>query len=121
MSLLQRCVFIFASLFTFAFIIKKITRNNLAISDSIVWILWSIFLLIISIFPQIPTFISNVLGFMSVSNFIFTMFIFFMYIMLFYQTIYISQLKGKNRDLVQKLSIKDYQEYLDKKKNKNSR
>lgn len=116
MSLLQQIVFIFASLFTFAFIIKKITRNNLAISDSIVWILWSLFLLIISIFPQIPTVISRVLGFRSVSNFIFTMFIFFMYIMLFYQTILISQLKGKNRDLVQKLSIKDYQEYLDKKK-----
>lgn len=115
MSLGQRLLFILASVFTFIFIIRKIRKSNLNIEDSVVWILWSILLLIISIFPQIPIFFSNLLGFMSPSNFVFTVFIFFMYIMLFEQTNKISQLKEKEKDLVQRLSIKDYEDYLEKK------
>ena len=52
---------------------------------------------------------------MSMSNFIFSMFIFFLYLMLFTQSIKISDLKEKNKDLVQKLSIKEYEDYLRKK------
>ena len=61
-------------------------------------------------------YISSKLGFMSTSNFVLTMFIFFLYLMLFAQNVKISSLKEKNRDLVQKLSIRDYEEYLEMKK-----
>ena len=115
MGLGLKVVFIIASLCTFWFIIRQIQKKNLNIEDSIVWILWSLLLLLFSIFPQIPTYISNLLGFMSMSNFIFSMFIFFLYLMLFSQSVKISDLKDKNKDLVQKLSIKEYEEYLSKK------
>ena len=72
-----RYFFIIASVITFLFVIKKIQKHGLDIDDAIVWILWAILLLIISIFPQIPIWISNELGFMSPSNFIFCLFIFF--------------------------------------------
>lgn len=102
-------VFIFASVLTFIFIILKIRKNGLNIDDSIIWIVWAFALLIISIFPQIPTFFSEKLGFMATSNFIFTIFIFFLYILLFIQSIQISKLKEKQKELIQKLSIKEYQ------------
>lgn len=102
--------FIIASVFTFLFVIKKIQKHGLDIDDAIVLILWAILLLVISIFPQIPTWISNEIGFMSTSNFIFCLFIFFLYIMLFNQNAQISKLKEKQKELIQKLSIKEYEE-----------
>ena len=63
MGLKLQFVFIFASLITFVFVIKKIQKHGLDIDDAIVWILWAILLLVISIFPQIPTWISNKIGF----------------------------------------------------------
>ena len=57
--------FIVASIITFVFVIKKIQKHGLDIADAITWILWALLLLVISIFPQIPTWISNTLGFMS--------------------------------------------------------
>ena len=110
MSFKLQLVFIFASLITFLFVIKKIQKHRLNIDDAIIWILWSIGLLIISIFPQIPGWISKKLGFMSTSNFIFCVFILFLYIMLFTQTAQISKLKEKQKELMQKLSIKEYEE-----------
>ena len=115
MSFKLQLVFIFASLITFLFVIKKIKKHGLNIDDAIIWILWSIGLLIISIFPQIPGWISKKLGFMSTSNFIFCVFILFLYIMLFTQTAQISKLKEKQKELIQKLSIKEYE---NKEKNK---
>lgn len=108
MGLKLQIFFVIASVLTFIFVIKKIQKHGLNIDDAIVWILWSIVLLIVSVFPSIPTWISKKLGFMSTSNFIFCLFIFFLYIMLFNQTTQISKLKEKQKDLIQKLSIKDY-------------
>ena len=110
MGLKLQMFFIIASIVTFIFVIKKIQKHGLDIDDAIVWILWAILLLVISIFPQIPTWISNKIGFMSTSNFIFCLFIFFLYIMLFNQNAQISKLKEKQKELIQKLSIKEYEE-----------
>lgn len=107
-------VFIVASILTIIYIIRKIRKHGLNIDDSIVWIVWAIVLLIFSLFPGISDFVSAKLGFMSTSNFIFSLFIFFLYIMLFSQTIQISRLKEKQKDLIQKLSIKEYEERKEK-------
>ncbi|SUO04158.1 membrane protein [Faecalicoccus pleomorphus] len=108
-------VFLITSFFTFIFIILKIRKNGLNIDDSIIWIIWGILLLILSLFPQIPTYISDILGFMSTSNFIFSIFIFFLYILLFVQSIQISKLKEKQKELIQKLSLKEKNERDSKK------
>ena len=47
---------------------------------------------------------------MSTSNFIFSIFIFFLYILLFIQSIQISKLKDKNKELIQKISLREYNE-----------
>lgn len=101
-------VLIIASVLTFLFVILKIRKNGLNIDDSIIWIVWAFALLLISFCPQIPSFVSKQLGFMATSNFIFTVFIFFLYILLFIQSIQISKLKEKQKELIQKLSIKQY-------------
>ena len=97
-------VLIIASLATFIYIIRKIKKHQLNIDDSIAWILWSIVLLILSIFPDLSKAISDLFGFESTSNFILTGFIFLLYIMVFFQNIRISSLKESNKKLIQKLS-----------------
>lgn len=114
MDLRLNFVFIVASLFTFVFVIKTIKKHGLNIDDAIVWILWSIGLLIISVFPGVAQFIAKELGFMATSNFIFSVFIFFLYIVVFAQMIAISRLKERQKDLIQKLSIKEYEERKEK-------
>ena len=98
-------VLIIASLVTFVYVIGRIRKHQLNIEDSIIWILWSVILLILSIFPGLSHAISNFLGFESTSNFILTGFVFLLYIMVFFQNIRISELKEKNKKLVQRLSI----------------
>lgn len=109
MEMQLQVVFIVASILTLFFVIRGIRKHRLNIDDSILWIVWSIFLLILSVFPGLATFVSAKLGFMSTSNFIFSIFTFFLYILLFFQAISISSLKEKNKELIQKLSIQDYE------------
>lgn len=110
MKIELQIVFISASLLTLFFVIRKIRKHKLNIDDAIIWILWAIVLLILSVFPDLAIYVAYKLGFMSTSNFIFSLFTFFLYIILFFQTIKISALKEKNKELIQKLSIKEYEE-----------
>lgn len=103
-------VLIVASLLTFIYVIGRIRKHQLNIDDSIVWIIWSVVLLILSIFPGLSHAISDFLGFESTSNFILTGFVFLLYIMVFFQNIRISGLKEKNKLLIQKLSMEKKKE-----------
>lgn len=107
MEVKQQIFFIAASIATLLYVILKIRKHKLNIDDSIIWILWAFLLLIFSIFPTIPSCIAKCFGFMSTSNFIFSLFVFFLYIVLFAQTIQISMLKEKNKRLIQKLTLKN--------------
>lgn len=110
MGMKLQIVFIVASILTLMFVISKIKKHRLNIDDAIVWIIWAIFLLILSIFPGISMFVSQQLGFISTSNFIFSLFTFFLYIIIFSQNIKISSLKEKQKELIQKLSLLQYEE-----------
>lgn len=104
-------VLIIVSVLTFFFVVSKIRKNGLNIDDSIIWILWAITLLVLSIFPQVATFFSQEFGFQSTSNFVLSVFIFALYLIIFMQAVQISKLKNKLTQLVQKVSIKDVKEY----------
>ncbi|WP_297565170.1 DUF2304 domain-containing protein [uncultured Faecalibaculum sp.] len=105
MDLKLQIVFIIASIGTIVFVIRQIRKYGLNIEDSITWIIWSILLLLLSLFPMLADSISRFLGFMSTSNFILSLFIFYLYIVVFMQMIQISKLKEKEKELIQRLSI----------------
>lgn len=110
MSYKLQLVFILASVITFFFIILRIRKHGLNIDDAIGWIIWAIILMFFSIFPQIAFTIAGQLGFYATSNLVFTFFILFLYIMVFMQNIQISKLKQRQKDLIQKLSLKQWEE-----------
>ena len=118
MDLQLNLFFINISILTIIYIIRKIRKHKLNIDDSIVWIIWSIILLILSIFPKISIFFAKQMGFQSTSNFILSLFEFVSYIMLFFQNIKISELKEKNKEIIQKTSIYVYNQKNNENKEK---
>lgn len=71
------------------------------------WILFSAFLLIISIFPQIVSWGAKITGVMSPSNFIFLAVIFILIVKVFRMSIRISQLESKLQRLVQTIALRE--------------
>ena len=76
MTPLFRVILILVSLFTLCGIVKKVRNAKVQIESSLFWLLFSILLLILSIFPQIAEFVADLLGIYSTVNFIFLFVIF---------------------------------------------
>lgn len=107
MSWVLRVVLILASLGTTFFMIKRIRQSRLQIEDSVFWIVFSLLLIILSVFPGLADLLANVLGIYSTVNFVFLFFIFILLIKQFLLTIKLSQLETKMRGLAQKIAIEE--------------
>ena len=107
MSLILRILLIIASLLVLVFVLKKIRKTQLYIDDAIYWIVFSFLLVIISIFPQIPVWASELLGIESPANFVFLFVLFVVLVKLFQISIDLSVQRHRLNRLVQKLGIMD--------------
>ena len=116
-SLVFRVVLILCSLFTAIFIIRKIRQSKVQINYAIFWILFSACLLIFSVFPELSISLASLLGIYSSTNFIFLVILFAVIIKLFFNTIEISNLEYKIKELSQKIAI-DEKYFNETKENK---
>lgn len=78
-------------------VLWNIIKNHMNIGYAMVWILWSLGMIIISIFPSIVIWVGNVLGIQVASNTIFLITIFLLYCLTFYLYLRISR---HNEDIV---------------------
>lgn len=106
MTLEFRIILILVSVVTLFGIIKKVRNAKVQIENSIFWIAFSTLLLILSIFPQIAVFATDLLGMYSTVNFIFLFVIFVLLIHQFSNSIKISQLENKIKDLTQEIAVR---------------
>lgn len=104
-SLELQIALIIGAIATYTYVIYKIRKSNVRIDDMIVWIIGSVLLLILSIFPIIPAKISSILGFISASNFIFCAIIFFLLLMVFSLSVKLSQQHEKLKDITHNLAM----------------
>ncbi|WP_270394500.1 DUF2304 domain-containing protein [Blautia obeum] len=111
-SVVFRLVLIICSLLTVVFIIRKIRQSKVQINYAIFWILFSVCLLVFSLFPEISISLAKILGIYSSTNFIFLVILFAVIIKLFFNTIEISNLEYKIKELSQKIAI-DEKKYKD--------
>ena len=79
------------------FVLRNIIKNRMNIGYAMVWILWAIGMVVISIFPQVVSWITHILGIQTQSNAVFLITIFLLYCMTFYLYLRISR---HNEDLV---------------------
>ena len=105
MSTVLRVVLIVVSVIVVFFAMRKIRKAQLNIDDSFFWILFSLILLVISIFPQIAIWASELLGIESPANFVFLFMIFVVVVKLFQLAIDLSVLKHRLNRLAQKTSL----------------
>lgn len=102
-----RIILIAVSLLSVVFCLYKIRKSKLKIDYSLFWIVFSILLLVISIFPQIPFLLSDLCGIQSPVNFIFLFMIFILLILLFKQTLKISHLEEMVQNLAEEIALKE--------------
>lgn len=107
MSLILRIALIVVCVAVCAYVLRKIRRAQMEIDDAIYWILVSIALVIISIFPQIANFFSDLLGIQSPSNFVFLAVIFIVICKLFALSLEVSLLKQKLKSAIQNIAIRE--------------
>ena len=105
MSLPLRIVLILASVLVVVWVLSKIRKKQLHIDDSLYWIISSCLLLVVSIFPQIAFFFSEMLGIKDATNFVFLVVIFIVLIKLFKTAIDLSIQKQRLNTLVQTLAL----------------
>lgn len=107
MSWLLRLILILASGLTCFWILRKIRKSEVRIEDSVFWLVFSLGLIILSLFPQLATWISILIGMVSPANFVFLSIIFVLLIKLFLLSIKTSQQEHKLQTFVQNYTIRE--------------
>lgn len=116
LSTALRIVLIAGSLLTLVFMLNRIRISKMQIKDSIFWILFSLMLLLLAIFPQIAPWASRLLGIQSPINFVLLFIIFILVVQLFSYNMRLSRMDAKLKQLAQRVAIdeKDKEEQENK-------
>lgn len=104
MSSYQITLFI-GTVVTMLFIIVSVIKTKMNMKYAIVWVLWGIVMLILSVYPKIIDNISILLGIAVPVNTVFLIFIFLLYLMSFYLFSKVSNLSTEIKNLTYQLSV----------------
>ena len=100
-----RVVLLVASLFTLTTFMHKIRKNHLQIEYAVFWMLLSIGLFTISVFPSIAAIMSNLIGIQSPVNFVYLSAIAILLYRLFAMTIKQAKLDRQITELAQHMAL----------------
>ena len=98
-------ILIVASFITAVFVLLKIKKSQFKIGDTLYWLFFCLFLLGMSIFPKVVSWVSNLIGFEASSNFIFVAIIFLLLVKIFLLDARVTKLEDKLIKLAQKYAI----------------
>ena len=105
MSIYLRIILVVISMLSMLNILKRVRKSKLQIEYSIFWIVFSILLILVAVFPQPMFVLAQILGIQSPANMVFLFVIFILLIKLFNMTSEVSQLQYKQQELVQKIAL----------------
>lgn len=105
MSIILRIILIIGAISLFFFMVKKIRQSKMKIEHTIFWLIFSVVLVVMGLFPQIVYVISKWLGFQAPVNMVFLVIIFILILKNFFATLQISHLENKIDNLVQAVAI----------------
>lgn len=118
MSIVLRIALILGALFALSIVVRKVRKSKIRIADSVYWVCAAVLLLILAIFPGIAYFFSDLLGFLSPSNFVFLVVIALMLLKLFNLACEVSRLTDKVEQLSQEVALnkKEFDDNLQNKR-----
>lgn len=112
MSVSLRVLLIVVSLATLAFVLRKISKSQIQLDDSIFWIVFSFFVLLVSLFPQVFTVAAEFLGIESAANLVFLFFIFVLLIKTFSLSIRVSLADERIKELIQQIGLEKLERHM---------
>lgn len=107
MSTTLRILLIIGSILAFLFILRKIRKCQLEISDSVFWFSFAALLIMVAIFPQLVIYPSEWIGIDSPANLLFLVIIFVVLIRQFMMTLHVGLLKSKLKTLAQREALSE--------------
>ena len=99
MSMHLQVALIIAASITLIFVVYVIVRHRMNVKYAIIWIVWTLAVLIIGLFPKIADSFSSLLSIATPVNTIFLAMLFLLYIISFYAYLKISLQEQKILDL----------------------
>ncbi|MGT2915732.1 DUF2304 domain-containing protein [Streptococcus dysgalactiae] len=107
MHISLQLILIVVAFLTTLFMIDSIRKSKILIEDSFFWLFFSLIILLLSIFPGMAVFFSDLLGFESPANFVFLSIIFLLIINQFFITKKLSLTEIKLKKTIQYLALKE--------------
>ena len=104
MSVSLKIILFVAALCLTAFVVRSVKKSKMMIEDAFFWIVLSFLILLLSVFPQIGYWFSDLLGFQAPINFVFLFFIFVLLVKGFITSRHASQLETKVRELSEQVA-----------------
>lgn len=114
MNITLKIILVAVSVITTVSIIETIRKSQLDITYSVIWILFSLFLLFMAIFSKAIAWFATYIGYENVTHFVFTITFFFLLIVCFNQQVRISDMENKIRKLNHHIAIEEYDEKKEK-------
>lgn len=113
MPLVLRIILIVSSILTFGYVASRIRKEKLKLENAIFWILLSIVLVILGLFPQMMFALADCLGIMSSVNLVYLVVIFILLYKVFDLSIKLARVQERLDQLVQVLAIKEHNKECD--------
>ena len=107
MSGIMRGLLFAASLLTAIYIQRKLKKSQMRVADAIFWIVFSIILVVLGLFPTVCIWFARKLGFIAPVNFVFLVTIFLLVIRCFILSVQLSNLEGKFETLVEESAVRE--------------
>ncbi len=107
MSLILRILLIIFAVGTFVYVVCKLRKEEMQITDIFVWFTMSVVVAIMSFFPGVMIGIAEWIGVQSPVNFVYLVFIFFLIIICFYLSIRIARLEEKMKRIVEEFALRE--------------
>ncbi len=117
MTVELRAALILVSLLTLVFVAKRIRNAKVKLEDSIFWVCFAAIIFLMSLFPQVFYWLSDIVGTYAPVNFVFLLFIFILLMQSFHLSMRISQADTKIKELTQQLAIEKLERYQNDKAN----
>ena len=107
MSLTLRIILLIGSIISFILCVRKIKQAKLKVENSIVWMAGSFILILMCIFDNAVAWVSQRLGFIASSNFVFFILILFLLVQMFINNLKITELNEKVKNLNHYIALKE--------------
>lgn len=106
MSIVMRILLIVVSTCTFAYMIRKLRKAQMQTMDTLFWTLFSLTILIMSLFPELVIKCSIYFGVQSAVNFVYLIIIFFLILRIFVLNVRICKLELKLNEYIEIMAVR---------------